>query len=288
MALLLPRVRPHALPLKLHPSRSLTPHLPSFVLYLIYYPLSSKYVRSVPIASSALPTSHRRSMVRALTPKFMRTTTPHGLIRPSLSSSTIASDISSEEEGPYNAHDYGETHYGATDRTSGGGGRGSGSSSGGGAGRLGGFHPANFILPGQLRRGEIILSAEYRHAVSLFLLTVLHFTLTFLTTAILITTLPSTEAPYPGNPTPTPPWDPSLPPGGGGGGGGGKEHPSERAVRVWAATVGLMSVVLACVQYTPQLVHTYQRKLVGSLSIPMMLIQVRLPPWGVSLIWAPH
>lgn len=224
-------------------------------------------------------------MVRALTPKFMRTTTPHGLIRPSLSSSTIASDISSEEEGPYNAHDYGETHYGATDRTSGGGGRGSGSSSGGGAGRLGGFHPANFILPGQLRRGEIILSAEYRHAVSLFLLTVLHFTLTFLTTAILITTLPSTEAPYPGNPTPTPPWDPSLPPGGGGGaGGGGKEHPSERAVRVWATTVGLMSVVLACVQYTPQLVHTYQRKLVGSLSIPMMLIQVR--PAGACLSFA--
>ncbi|KWU46328.1 hypothetical protein RHOSPDRAFT_7366, partial [Rhodotorula sp. JG-1b] len=43
----------------------------------------------------------------------------------------------------------------------------------------------------------------------------------------------------------------------------------------WATTVGLMSVVLACVQYTPQLVHTYQRKLVGSLSIPMMLIQAR-------------
>ncbi|KAG0659498.1 hypothetical protein C6P46_005135 [Rhodotorula mucilaginosa] len=223
-----------------------------FLLYLIYYPLSHKYVQSVPIASSALPTSHRRSMVRSLVPKFMRTTTPHGLIRPSLSSSTIASDLSSDDD--YTDSD----RNGLLDRTGGGG----------GGGRFGGFHPANFILPGQLRRGEIILSSEYRHAVSLFFLTVLHFTLTFLTTAILITTLPTTESPHPGNPTPTPPWEP-LP----GQPGSGKEHASERAVRVWATTVGLMSVVLACVQYTPQLVHTYQRKLVGSLSIPMMLIQ---------------
>ena len=228
----------------------------SFLLYLIYYPLSHKYVQSVPIASSALPTSHRRSMVRSLVPKFMRTTTPHGLIRPSLSSSTIASDLSSDDDYTDSDRD------GLLDRTGGGG----------GGGRFGGFHPANFILPGQLRRGEIILSSEYRHAVSLFFLTVLHFTLTFLTTAILITTLPTTESPHPGNPTPTPPWEP-LP----GQPGSGKEHASERAVRVWATTVGLMSVVLACVQYTPQLVHTYQRKLVGSLSIPMMLIQVRFP-----------
>ncbi|GAA5862856.1 hypothetical protein JCM3774_006664 [Rhodotorula dairenensis] len=224
-----------------------------FVLYLIYYPLSSKYVQSVPIASSALPTSHRRSMVRSLVPKFMRTTTPRGLIRPSLSSSTIASDLSSDDDYTDSDRD------GAYGRPSGGG---------GGGGRFGGFHPANFILPGQLRRGEIIFSSEYRHAVSLFFLTALHFTLTFLTTAILITTLPTTESPHPGNPTPTPPpWEP-LP-----GPGSGKEHASERAVRVWATTVGLMSVVLACVQYTPQLVHTYQRKLVGSLSIPMMMIQ---------------
>lgn len=193
-------------------------------------------------------------MVRSLVPKFMRTTTPHGLIRPSLSSSTIASDLSSEDD------------YSDSDRD---GAYGRPSAGSGARGRFGGFHPANFILPGQLRRGEIILSSEYRHAVSLFFLTALHFVLTFLTTAILITTLPTTESPHPGNPTPTPPWEP-LP-----GTGPGKEHASERAVRVWATTVGLMSVVLACVQYTPQLVHTYQRKLVGSLSIPMMMIQVR-------------
>ena len=205
-------------------------------------------------------------MVRSLVPKFMRTTTPHGLIRPSLSSSTIASDLSSDDDYTDSDRD------GLLDRTG-----------GGGSGRFGGFHPANFILPGQLRRGEIILSSEYRHAVSLFFLTVLHFTLTFLTTAILITTLPTTESPHPGNPTPTPPWEP-LP----GQPGSGKEHASERAVRVWATTVGLMSVVLACVQYTPQLVHTYQRKLVGSLSIPMMLIQVRSCSFAVHLLAAPH
>jgi uncharacterized protein with PQ loop repeat len=115
------------------------------------------------------------------------------------------------------------------------------------------------LLPGQVRHSTIILSEEYRRALSLFFLTLLHLLLSGVTTAILLVTLP--KAPHSGSP-------PAFP------GGGGKEHPSERAVRVWATTLGLASVVLACVQYLPQLLLTARRKLVGSLSIPMMLLQV--------------
>ncbi|KAF8635657.1 hypothetical protein AX15_000288 [Amanita polypyramis BW_CC] len=41
----------------------------------------------------------------------------------------------------------------------------------------------------------------------------------------------------------------------------------------WATILGISSALLAAVQYTPQLIHTYNIKLVGALSIPMMLIQ---------------
>ncbi|KIJ90352.1 hypothetical protein K443DRAFT_116712, partial [Laccaria amethystina LaAM-08-1] len=33
------------------------------------------------------------------------------------------------------------------------------------------------------------------------------------------------------------------------------------------------SALLAAIQYAPQLLHTYKAKVVGALSIPMMLIQ---------------
>ncbi|ORY79718.1 hypothetical protein BCR35DRAFT_291450 [Leucosporidium creatinivorum] len=120
------------------------------------------------------------------------------------------------------------------------------------------FDPRSMLLPGQVRHSTIILSEEYRRALSLFFLTLLHLLLSGVTTAILLVTLP--KAPHSGSP-------PAFP------GEGGKEHPSERAVRVWATTLGLASVVLACVQYFPQLLLTARRKLVGSLSIPMMLLQ---------------
>jgi len=41
----------------------------------------------------------------------------------------------------------------------------------------------------------------------------------------------------------------------------------------WATFLGLASAVLAALQYAPQILYTYRRKLVGALSIPMMLIQ---------------
>ncbi|GAA5875621.1 hypothetical protein JCM8547_000888 [Rhodosporidiobolus lusitaniae] len=214
-----------------------------FVLYLIYYPLSSKYVRSVPIESSNLPHSHRKPtpFLTSLVPKFMRSTTPAGYIRTSPSGASLSSAADSDSDD--------DDEEGALPR----GGRADGR-----------FDPRNFLLPGQLRRGEIVLSSEYRHALYLFFLVVLHLLLTFLTTFILLLTLPKAEVPHP---LPVP-GEPDNAPG-----HSGREHPQERAVRVWATTLGLVSLALACVQYAPQLVLTARRKLVGSLSIPMMLLQ---------------
>lgn len=44
-------------------------------------------------------------------------------------------------------------------------------------------------------------------------------------------------------------------------------------VSQWATFLGVSSALLAAIQYAPQLIHTYQTKLVGALSIPMMCIQ---------------
>lgn len=137
--------------------------------------------------------------------------------------------------------------------------RDSASSSGSSAssGDEGRFDPSSFILPGEVRRGEISYSPNFRHALSLFCLAALHLFLTALTTAILLTVLP--ESPHGGSP---PAGHPA-----------GREHPSETAVRVWATTLGVGSVVLAMWQYVPQLLLTARTRLVGSLSLPMMCLQ---------------
>ena len=49
----------------------------------------------------------------------------------------------------------------------------------------------------------------------------------------------------------------------------------------WATFLGLSSAVLAALQYAPQIAHTYRIKLVGALSIPMMLIQT---PGGFIMV----
>jgi len=58
------------------------------------------------------------------------------------------------------------------------------------------------------------------------------------------------------------------------------------SVLIWTTFLGLCSTLLAFVQYTPQLLHTYRTKLVGALSIPAMLIQspgAALMVWTISL-----
>ena len=49
----------------------------------------------------------------------------------------------------------------------------------------------------------------------------------------------------------------------------------------WATFLGVSSALLATVQYAPQLLHTYRMKLVGALSIHMMLIQT---PGGILMV----
>ncbi|SCZ97629.1 BZ3500_MvSof-1268-A1-R1_Chr4-3g07314 [Microbotryum saponariae] len=189
-----------------------------FILYLIYFPRSQKYIRTVPLETNAIPAE--RPWSDHLIPSFMRTSTPRDLIR----SRSRSSSMSSRSAASTNSS----------------------------------FDPRSMLLPGQVAKSSIILAPEYRRAVSLFALTMLHLALTLLTTVILLVTLP--KAPHEGSP-------PAFP-------GGGREHPSERAVRVWATTLGLVAVVLGCGQYLPQLVLTARKQLVGSLSIPMMWLQV--------------
>ena len=52
-------------------------------------------------------------------------------------------------------------------------------------------------------------------------------------------------------------------------------------VAAWATFLGVSSAMLAAVQYAPQLLHTYRTKLVGALSIPMMMIQT---PGGILMV----
>lgn len=46
-----------------------------------------------------------------------------------------------------------------------------------------------------------------------------------------------------------------------------------RQLSLWATFLGVSSAGLAVMQYAPQISHTYQKKLVGALSIPMMCMQ---------------
>lgn len=48
---------------------------------------------------------------------------------------------------------------------------------------------------------------------------------------------------------------------------------SSTQLDLWATFLGVTSTFLAAFQYLPQIVHTYHHKLVGALSIGMMLIQ---------------
>ncbi|KAI0037015.1 hypothetical protein K488DRAFT_67177 [Vararia minispora EC-137] len=51
-------------------------------------------------------------------------------------------------------------------------------------------------------------------------------------------------------------------------------------LELWATFLGISSGLLAAFQYAPQIVHTYRLKLVGALSIPMMIMQT---PGGIAM-----
>ncbi|KAF8627148.1 hypothetical protein AX17_006365 [Amanita inopinata Kibby_2008] len=92
-----------------------------------------------------------------------------------------------------------------------------------------------------VRKGD-----EWRTSIILAWTVAVHFTIICIITIYLLSTRPVSPSPA----------DP-LPP----------------LVSSWATLLGVSSAILAAIQYAPQLVYTYQTKLVGALSIPMMLIQ---------------
>ncbi|KAF9224676.1 hypothetical protein BS17DRAFT_751499 [Gyrodon lividus] len=97
-------------------------------------------------------------------------------------------------------------------------------------------------------------SSEWRLSVIVSWVVLIHLSLLIFTTFLLLLTSP-----------PSP--DPSAIP-----------HP--RQITQWATFLGISSGLLAAVQYAPQLTRTYHLKLVGALSIPMMVIQ---SPGGVVM-----
>lgn len=58
---------------------------------------------------------------------------------------------------------------------------------------------------------------------------------------------------------------------------------SKVLVQRWAAFLGLTGTALAAGQYIPQIIYTARAKLVGSLSIPMMCLQV---PGSVIFVYS--
>ncbi|TFK21006.1 hypothetical protein FA15DRAFT_646220 [Coprinopsis marcescibilis] len=98
------------------------------------------------------------------------------------------------------------------------------------------------------------ITQEWKWSIVLSWVAVLHFILCAFTTAFVVLT----SNPEPGANTPLPPLAYS-----------------------WARFLGVSAAILASIQYTPQLIHTYRSKLVGALSIPMMCIQT---PGGVLMV----
>ncbi|KAF8963509.1 hypothetical protein BDZ97DRAFT_1820246 [Flammula alnicola] len=99
---------------------------------------------------------------------------------------------------------------------------------------------------------EPVRSEEWRLSIILAWITAAHLAFVSLTTIYLLSTAPA---------SPTGTISPQT--------------------ATWATLLGVSSALLAAVQYAPQLLHTYRTKLVGALSIPMMMIQT---PGGILMV----
>ncbi|CAO1629794.1 unnamed protein product [Parajaminaea phylloscopi] len=114
---------------------------------------------------------------------------------------------------------------------------------------------------------------EWGLAQALAWVVAIHFLFIVLVTMLLVSTLPVSAFPPPQQPPlPVPPvTDPAH--------SRGMFHifgnPASRLlVNRWAAFLGITGTLLAAAQYVPQIAHTARTKTVGSLSIPMMCLQV--------------
>ncbi|PWN32151.1 uncharacterized protein FA14DRAFT_162386 [Meira miltonrushii] len=110
-------------------------------------------------------------------------------------------------------------------------------------------------------------SPEWSLALSLGWIVAFHFVFILLVTLLLVSSLPPSSFPSPPSKAPsTQIFGPS----------------SRLLVNRWAAFLGWSAMLLAAFQYLPQIVYTARNKLVGSLSIPMMCLQV---PGAVLFIY---
>jgi hypothetical protein len=64
--------------------------------------------------------------------------------------------------------------------------------------------------------------------------------------------------------------------------GGPKDN---ELTNLWAGFLGVFSMILAAMQYFPQIWKTWQRKSVGALSIPMMMLQTPGMLWKHGQCW---
>ncbi|KNZ48122.1 hypothetical protein VP01_5892g1, partial [Puccinia sorghi] len=119
------------------------------------------------------------------------------------------------------------------------------------------FDPSNVLPPSATRFTPLTLSKEYTISLVLASVVFIHFLFSALVTLGLLLLLPKASL---GEPIGTPPSHSA-------------QHPTVRLLRIWASASGILSLLLAACQYLPQIKTTLELKLVGALSIPMMIIQ---------------
>jgi hypothetical protein len=135
-------------------------------------------------------------------------------------------------------------------------------------------------MPDERDIPKVAVSPEWRTSINYAILALLHLVVCGFVTFLLLLLLPkASQPPIERDPDATP--------------GPHDENRDARVVRIWATALGLLSTILAIFQYLvrplyfqlviqrltflaliqPQIARTWRRKLVGSLSIPMMCIQ---------------
>ncbi|KAF7313199.1 hypothetical protein MKEN_01006400 [Mycena kentingensis (nom. inval.)] len=126
------------------------------------------------------------------------------------------------------------------------------------------------LPPEQRNKPPPVPSQLWRQSVLLANVTAAHFVLSATLTFFLILVSPSPlNPPIPPSPYP----DPSFP--------DPDSSTLPQALARWALLLGVSSAALAVIQYVPQIAFTWQAKLVGALSIPMMCIQ---SPGAVAMV----
>ncbi|KAJ7058561.1 hypothetical protein C8F01DRAFT_1148560 [Mycena amicta] len=115
-----------------------------------------------------------------------------------------------------------------------------------------------------------VRSKSWSRSILLAQVTIAHFAISAILTLFLLIASPSPLNP----PTPPSPYpDPSFP------------DPDSSTLPLplarWALYLGVSSASLAVIQYMPQIAFTWQAKLVGALSIPMMCVQ---SPGAVAMV----